>query len=86
MIWSLAAPALPRASAPGLLARFGWVAAENAAELAGAIGVDGPAQVGARLAAGRRCCAAWTDGQLAAWGWVSYGAEQVGETTAAAKH
>jgi GNAT superfamily N-acetyltransferase len=32
-----------------------------------------------RFAAGRRCYAAWVEDQLAAYGWVSFGTEYVGE-------
>ncbi len=32
-----------------------------------------------RLDAGRRCYAAWTEGSLAAYGWVSFGEEEVSE-------
>ena len=79
VVWRMALPALPRANASAPLARFGWITAEQAGELARAIGGAALPTVGPRLADGRRCCAAWADGQLAAWGWVSYGTEHVGE-------
>jgi ribosomal protein S18 acetylase RimI-like enzyme len=37
------------------------------------------AEFGRRLASGRRCFAAWVGEQLAAYGWVSFGQEYVGE-------
>jgi ribosomal protein S18 acetylase RimI-like enzyme len=79
VIWRLAAPAQPRALAPTVPTRFGWVRPEEAAALAQAAGGAAASQVAPRLAAGRRCCAAWVSGQPAAWGWVSYETEHVGE-------
>ena len=79
VVWRLARPALARANAPAPLSRFGWIESEQAGELARAIGGAALPVVASRLAAGRRCCAAWADGQLAAWGWVSFGTEHVGE-------
>lgn len=38
-----------------------------------------PAEIAQRFASGRRCTAAWVDGQLAAYGWVSYEQEFIGE-------
>jgi GNAT superfamily N-acetyltransferase len=37
------------------------------------------AEFNRRLASGRRCYAAWVGGQLASYGWVSFGEEHVGE-------
>jgi GNAT superfamily N-acetyltransferase len=78
VVWHLATTDAPAAPAAPLPARFGRVRPEALAELAQAMGQDGPA-LERRFEAGRRCYAAWTGGQLAAYGWVSFGEEHVGE-------
>jgi hypothetical protein len=77
VIWRLAQPDRPRVPALTLSTRFGWLAAEDAAELAQISGTD-VSPLAARLASGRRCWAAWASGQIASWGWVSADTEQVG--------
>jgi ribosomal protein S18 acetylase RimI-like enzyme len=52
---------------------------EVAQPLAGLMGLDDPAAVFQRFASGRRCYAAWVEGTLAAYGWVSFGEEEIGE-------
>jgi ribosomal protein S18 acetylase RimI-like enzyme len=79
VVWHMATTDAPAAPAAALPARFGRVRPEAQAELAQAMGQDGPALVRRRFEAGRRCYAAWTGGQLAAYGWVSFGEEHVGE-------
>jgi ribosomal protein S18 acetylase RimI-like enzyme len=53
--------------------------AADAAALAVAMGLDGRATVAGRLATGRRPYGAWVDGHLAAYGWVSFEDEPIGE-------
>jgi ribosomal protein S18 acetylase RimI-like enzyme len=63
---------------PGLPARFGPVGADALTELAQAMNAD-PVEVGLRFETGRRCYAARVAGALAAYGWVSFHEELVGE-------
>src|SRR5262245_4547662 len=49
------------------------------AELAGAMGVADGAAIQQRFAGGRRCFGLRVQGALAAYGWVTHGAEYVGE-------
>jgi ribosomal protein S18 acetylase RimI-like enzyme len=51
----------------------------GSAELAAASGVEDEAEVCRRLESGRRCYGAWVEGRLAAYGWVSFNQEWVGE-------
>jgi len=51
----------------------------DADELAGALGNDALSEILTRFETGRRCYAARVDGKLAAYGWVSFGDEFVGE-------
>jgi len=79
VVWRLAAPARPTAPAVMPWASFGWLNAAQVEALARAVPGAAAPQLAQRLAAGRRCCLARAEGQLAAWGWVSYETEQVGE-------
>jgi ribosomal protein S18 acetylase RimI-like enzyme len=65
--------------APRLPACFGRVGPEVAAVLAQAMGQPDAALVLERFAAGRRCYAARVDGRIAAYGWVSFDEEWIGE-------
>ncbi len=47
--------------------------------MSAALGREALADFDRRLASGRRCYAAWVGEQLAAYGWVSFGEEHVGE-------
>ncbi len=47
--------------------------------LATALGQDASADMLQRFATGRRCYAAWVEGRVAAYGWVSFDEEFVGE-------
>jgi ribosomal protein S18 acetylase RimI-like enzyme len=53
--------------------------AETVGELAEAMGGWHPSEVGARLAGGKRCFTTRVDGAIAAYGWVTPGAEWIGE-------
>ncbi len=52
---------------------------ESLSALATALGQDASAEMRQRFAAGRRCYAAWVEGRVAAYGWVSFDEEFVGE-------
>ena len=64
---------------PRLAARFGRLDAEAALVLAQAMELAGPALVLERFAAGKRCYGAWVAGTLAAYGWVTFDEEEIGE-------
>ena len=79
VIWHMARQDAPAAGAVAVPARFGQVGPEAEAELARAMGQDASSLVRRRIEAGRRSYAAWADGHLATYGWVSFGEELVGE-------
>ena len=79
VVWYMNLLEQPVRPAATLAARFGQVGLEAVADLARAMGGDDPGLVQRRLDAGRRCYAAWTQGSLAAYGWVSFTEEEVGE-------
>src|SRR5215467_5066749 len=64
---------------PHLVATFGEVRQDAAGVLAVAMGLADPESVLRRFASGRRCFAAWVAGTIASYGWVSQGAECIGE-------
>jgi ribosomal protein S18 acetylase RimI-like enzyme len=70
---------LPDAPRPRLAAQFARVDAEAAPLLARAMGLDDPAPVLQRFARQCRCYGAWVDGALAAYGWVTFDEERIGE-------
>ena len=65
--------------APLVPATFARLGPEMAATLAGAMGLTDPAVVHQRFQAGRRCYAAWVGETLAAYSWVSFDDEAIGE-------
>ena len=68
----------PRRSPPCVEASFRRAGAEDIPALAEVMDA-GAAEIEQRFATGRRCTTAWVDGQLAAYGWVSYEEEFIGE-------
>ena len=64
---------------PGLPAAFCRVGPESVHALVNAAGVDNSAEILKRFESGRRCYAAWVEGKLAAYGWVSLDEEFIGE-------
>ncbi|HEY7347759.1 MAG TPA: GNAT family N-acetyltransferase [Ktedonobacterales bacterium] len=70
---------LPDDLKPRLQARFERVNAEAALALSQAMGLEEPALALERFAAGRRCYVAWVEGTLAAYGWVTFDEEGIGE-------
>jgi len=65
--------------APLIPATFARIGPEAAEMLARAMGLLDSTAVGQRFEAGRRCYAAWVEGALAAYGWVSFEDEEIGE-------
>jgi ribosomal protein S18 acetylase RimI-like enzyme len=70
---------LPDEIKPRLAAQFARVDAEAGATLAQAMGLDEPTLVLKRFARQCRCYGAWIDGTLAAYGWVTFDEERIGE-------
>src|SRR5256714_6842003 len=70
---------LPPAIVPRVPATFMRIGPEIAGELAQAMGLDDPAIILQRFATGRHCYAARVDGKLAAYGWVTFDEEAIGE-------
>ncbi len=64
---------------PRIEARFDWVRTASAEAFSGEDGSITAREARGRLAAGRRCYGAWVHRQLAAYGWVSFDEEYVGE-------
>ncbi|MFL5732833.1 MAG: GNAT family N-acetyltransferase [Chloroflexia bacterium] len=70
---------LPPPVAPRREAVFSEARAVDAPQLALVMGWPVPGPLQRRLASGRRCFVAYVQSSLAAYGWVSYGQERVGE-------
>lgn len=64
---------------PRLAATFGTLRPQNGPALAAALDGRTPADIGQRFASGRRCYATWVGKQIAAYGWVSFNEEYIGE-------
>jgi ribosomal protein S18 acetylase RimI-like enzyme len=79
-LWAMDAgdrvPPVCQARAP---AEFGEATTADAERLAAAMGLPDTGAVLARLRGGRRCFWLQVDGQIACYGWVTRGAEEVGE-------
>jgi GNAT superfamily N-acetyltransferase len=58
---------------------FGEAAPADAAEVATAMGLADPDAARARFTAGSRCFTARVAGEIACYGWVSWGSESIGE-------
>jgi predicted acetyltransferase len=78
-IWTLSLDALPTEITPLVPATFSRVDSRSATELAEAMGGDVLPEVLKRFEKGSRCYAARVDGKLAAYGWVSFEEEFIGE-------
>src|SRR5512147_1409973 len=78
-IWMRDLDQPPLAVTPLIPAAFRRVGLESAAALAAAQGAATLEAVRQRLETGRRCYTAWVGGELAAYGWVSFDFEFVGE-------
>jgi hypothetical protein len=64
---------------PRLPVTFGRIDTESLPALANAMGTNRFPEIRARFESGRRCYAAWSGNQLAAYGWVSFEEEYIGE-------
>jgi ribosomal protein S18 acetylase RimI-like enzyme len=64
---------------PGTVVTFQRAGSETATLVAEAMGLDDPAPVLERFAAGRSCYVGWVDGAIATYGWVSIGKEWISE-------
>ncbi len=64
---------------PRVRARFDWVRSASPDAFTGENGSITASEARNRLGAGRRCFAAWVHRQLAAYGWVSFDEEYLGE-------
>jgi ribosomal protein S18 acetylase RimI-like enzyme len=64
---------------PECTAVFSRVMPESAGALAVAMGPGSLEEIRSRFSAGRHCYAAWVDGRIASYGWVSFDEEMVGE-------
>lgn len=69
------APSVP----PLIAAAFRQVGPECLPALADAVGAGADAEIMKRFSTGRRCYTAWVGSQLAAYGWVSFQEEYIGE-------
>jgi ribosomal protein S18 acetylase RimI-like enzyme len=78
-IWTLSLDGSTPVITPLAPATFCRVESQSAPELAEAMGGDALAEVFRRFETGRRCYAARVDGKLAAYGWVSFDEEFIGE-------
>jgi hypothetical protein len=78
-IWALDLDKLIPGITPLAPATFCRVEPGSSAELAGVMGGGTLAEIQKRFDMGRRCYAARIDGRLAAYGWVSFGEEFIGE-------
>ena len=70
---------MPERVVPLVRATFVGVGPEATFMLARAMGLEDPAQVQRRFATRRRCYAAMVEGNLAAYGWVTFDEERIGE-------
>jgi GNAT superfamily N-acetyltransferase len=70
---------LPIGPEPRILVTFSRVDPEVAGELAFAMGFDNPAPVLQRFSMGRHCHIARVEGKIAAYGWITFDEEGIGE-------
>jgi ribosomal protein S18 acetylase RimI-like enzyme len=78
-IWTLNLDEATPVITPLVKATFRRLGPESAPALAAAMGDGALAEVYKRFEAGRSCYAAWVEDQLAAYGWVSFEEEYIGE-------
>jgi GNAT superfamily N-acetyltransferase len=70
---------MPDRVVPLVPATFVGVGPEATFMLAHTMGLEGPSEVQRRFATRRRCYAAMVEGNLAAYGWVTFDEERIGE-------
>jgi GNAT superfamily N-acetyltransferase len=78
-IWMLNLDEVTPAVTPRVHAEFRRVTPDLLPALFAIRGYDASAEFIQRFETGRRCYGAWVEGQLAAFGWVSYDDEHIGE-------
>jgi hypothetical protein len=78
-IWMLNLDQEPPIVLPRIQADFRRVTPDLAPSLASSIGPVYLTEITRRLESGRQCYAAWVDSQVAAYGWVSFVEEEIGE-------
>ncbi len=78
-IWTMDLEKPAPAVTPMIHASFRRIGLEYVPTLAEAMDMDSPAEILKRMEAGRRCYSAWVNGVLAAYGWVSFDEEYIGE-------
>jgi hypothetical protein len=79
VIWALDLDKPTPHITPRIPATFRSVRQESLPALIEAMGGDASGEILNRLETGRRCYAAWVEGKLAAYGWVSFDEEYIGE-------
>jgi ribosomal protein S18 acetylase RimI-like enzyme len=70
---------MPENASPRVSATFRGISLKDIERLALAMRLDDPATIEQRLAAGKRCYVAQVEDALAAYGWVSWNEEDIGE-------
>lgn len=78
-LWTMVLEGTVPAPVASLAATFGEAPPEAAESLAVVMGQGQIPEVQRRFAAGSRCFVARVEGEVAAYGWVSQGVEQIGE-------
>jgi hypothetical protein len=78
-IWMLNLDQEPPALTPRIAADFRRITPDLAPALASSIDALSLAEITRRLESGRQCYATWVNGQVAAYGWVSFVEEDIGE-------
>lgn len=78
-IWVVDLGQEPPSVTPRISAIFRRVTADLAPELAASTGSLALTEITSRLAGERQCYAAWVEGQVVAYGWVSFETEDIGE-------
>jgi ribosomal protein S18 acetylase RimI-like enzyme len=79
VIWALDLDDPTPDIAPRIPVTFRPVGLESVPALAEAMGPEASAEILKRFETGRRCYAAWSADHLAAYGWVSFNEEHIGE-------
>jgi hypothetical protein len=79
VIWALNLDEPTCVITPPITATFRPAGLESVPVLAEAMGPDASVEILKRFETGRRCYAAWAGDKLAAYGWVSFNEEHIGE-------
>lgn len=79
VIWALNLDEPTPPITPRIPAAFRLAGLESVSALADAMGPDASAEILKRFETGRRCYTAWLGDKLAAYGWVSFNEEYIGE-------